>query len=287
MNNIILFITLLIVIVIIFIITSLKKTKKNNNHFLSTPCKKGICYNNLQKCYDPSGYIYVEGSSDDKKIERKTCKCILNLSDKYKLLQLTNIFVPSIMDGTYCDVIYTTYYDYADFTFLKNRIYHLNMPLSKCIRIRSYHFNPNIYFEIKYPGGIKIRALIDKKLNLLEPESINEEYKETMVSIIQKIKQDKINPIFYNTYKRMSFIYKNNPSMRITIDTNIEYFYNRIYNKMDNDILEIKIPNSVSIGEAQEYLKEINNLANTALKYIHFSKFEYYYYQVLMNKRYG
>lgn len=274
--------SLVIIIIFYFIITNITNIKQNNN-FLKTDCKKGICYEDLHKCYSVNGYIYSDTSSD-KKIERKTLKCILDSQDKYRLTNLDNIFVPSMMNGTFCDILYTTYYDYNDFTISKNRFYNLNMPITKCIRIRRYHFQQGIYFEIKYNGGTKIRALIDDNLNLVEPEKLDEEYKDTVVSILNKIKEKKVNPIFENTYKRMSYIYKNEPSIRITIDSNIEFFHNNIYNSMNYDILEFKIPYSVSIDLAYKYLQEINNLAGTNLVYSPFSKFEYYYYTVKMGQ---
>jgi hypothetical protein len=190
------------------------------------------------------------------------------------------------MNDTFCDIVYTTYYDYDDFIVLKNRINNLNMPLTKCIRIRKYHFQPGTYFEVKYKGGTKIRTLIDDDYNLLEPDIIDEEHKEMIVSILDKIKSNKISPIFSNSYKRMSFVYKNNPSLRITIDSNIEFFHNNIYNIMDNDILEFKIPTSTSIYHAIQYIDEINRLSGLSLKYSEFSKFEYYYYKVIMNQTY-
>jgi SPX domain protein involved in polyphosphate accumulation len=273
---------ILIIILLYFIIFNIIYFKKNS-HFLKTNCKNGICYENFDKCYSLNGYIYHDDNSD-KKIERKTLKCILNTEDKYKLLKLENILVPSLMNGTFCDILYTTYYDYSDFTILKNRVYNLNMPLTKCIRIRHYHFQPGKYFEIKYKGGTKIRALIDDNYNLLEEDKLDEEYKDTIQSILDKIKSNKVKPIFKNTYKRMSFIYKNNPEMRITIDSNIEFFHNNIYKLMDNDVFEFKLPYSVSIELAQQYLNEINNLIGTNLKYGPFSKFEYYYYKVILNQ---
>lgn len=42
----------------------------------------------------------------------------------------------------------------------------------------------------------------------------------------------------------------------------------------------------VSLGEAKQYIDEINNLAGVNLKYTQFSKFEYYYYKVIMNQSY-
>lgn len=278
-------ILVLITIVIFYcVITNIRQINQNTS-FLFTSCKKGLCYEELQKCYAINGYTYSDASSD-KKIERKTFKCVLEPEDKYKLLKLENIFVPSMMDGTFCDVLYTTYYDYSDFAVLKNRVYNLNMPLTKCIRIRKYKFQPGIYFEVKYTGGTKIRALIDDEYNLLEPDKLDDEYKETITGILHKIKIQKVKPIFNNTYKRMSFVYKRDPTMRMTIDTNIEFFHNNIYDVMDKDILEIKIPTSVSIDVANQYIDEINELAGTNLKYTHFSKFEYYYYKVIMNQAY-
>jgi hypothetical protein len=82
------------------------------------------------------------------------------------------------------------------------------MPLVKCIRILDYHFQPEIYFGIKYKGGTKVRALIDKDLNLLEKDKLEDEFKDTIVIMLEKMKSKKVNPIFNNTYKRLSFIYK-------------------------------------------------------------------------------
>lgn len=278
-------IVIIIIIIIYYVIINIGHIKQNYK-FLFTTCKKGICYEDLNKCYSVNGYTYSDSSNSNKKIERKTFKCILEPEDKYKLLKLENIFVPSMMNGTFCDVLYTTYYDYSDFTILKNRVYNLNMPLTKCIRIRKYHFQPGTYFEVKYKGGTKIRALIDDEYNLLELDTIQEEYKDIIDSILDKIKLNKVSPIFSNSYKRMSFVYKNDPSLRITIDSNIEFFHNNIYNIMDKDILEFKIPNSLSINVANQYIDEINKLSGINLKYINFSKFEYYYYKVILNQPY-
>jgi hypothetical protein len=279
----ILIIAIIIIVIFYYATTNISHIKQNMN-FLFIKCKKGICYEQLHKCYSVNGNIYSD--TNHNKIERKTLKCILDPTDKHKLLKLENIFVPSLMNDTFCDIVYTTYYDYDDFIVLKNRVNNLNMPLTKCIRIRKYHFQPGTYFEVKYKGGTKIRTLIDDDYNLLEPDIIDEEHKEMIVSILDKIKSNKISPIFSNSYKRMSFVYKNNPSLRITIDSNIEFFHNNIYNIMDNDILEFKIPTSTSIYHAIQYIDEINRLSGLSLKYSEFSKFEYYYYKVIMNQTY-
>ena len=279
----ILIIAIIIIVIFYYATTNISHIKQNMN-FLFIKCKKGICYEQLHKCYSVNGHIYSD--TNHNKIERKTLKCILDPTDKHKLLKLENIFVPSLMNGTFCDIVYTTYYDYDDFTVLKNRVNNLNMPLTKCIRIRKYHFQPGTYFEVKYKGGTKIRTLIDDDYNLLEPDIIDEKHKEMIISILDKIKSNKISPIFSNSYKRMSFVYKNNPSLRITIDSNIEFFHNNIYNIMDNDILEFKIPTNTSIYHAIQYIDEINRLSGLSLKYSEFSKFEYYYYKVIMNQPY-
>lgn len=61
------------------------------------------------------------------------------------------------------------------------------MSSTKCIRIWRYHFQPGIYFEVKYTRGTKIRALIDDDYNLVEPDKLDDEYKETINDILHKI----------------------------------------------------------------------------------------------------
>jgi len=280
----IIFIVIIVVIIIIYLYIINSNQKKILNNFLFTNCKKGKCYNNLKMCTSLNGYVFTESNTNkntDSKIERRTMKCILEPEDKDKLLALSNIFVPSIFNGTYCDIIYTTYYDFVDLMYLKNRMYNLNLPLAKCIRIRSYKFNPNTYFEIKYPGGTKLRALIDKDFNLLKFENIDNDNKQMMTDLLNKIKNKTIVPLFDNIYKRLSFIYKNNPSIRVTIDTNIEFIHNNIYHMFDKDILELKIPNNISIGVSNQYIAEINRLAGVQLTFNEFSKLEYYYNMIV------
>ena len=274
---------LIVFILIILVIFFIYKNKVNFNvisQFLNKSCNNNICYDSLKKCYSSNGYIY-DDSKKDNVIDRKTYKCVINTNEKYTLLKLDSIFVPSIMNGTYCDILYTTYFDYSDFFVLKNRINNLNMPLPKCIRIRKYLFQKGIYFEIKYPGGTKIRTLIDEDYNIVDLNSVESENKDMIISIIDKIKDNKIKPIFNNTYKRLSFIYKRDPTIRITIDCNIEFMNNNLYNIMDSDIIEFKIPKNISIDQCQLMIDEISSLTNIPLKYTSFSKFEYYYYNVI------
>jgi SPX domain protein involved in polyphosphate accumulation len=208
----------------------------------------------------------------------------MGTNNSAELMKIDNIFVPSVFNGTYCDIVYSTYYDYNDFTYLRNRINHMNLPISKCIRIRSYHFNPNKYLEVKYSGGTKIRALINNDYELIEADKIEDEYRDFLFDIMNKIKHKKIQPIFNNIYKRLSFIYKNDPSIRVTMDTNIEFFYKNVYHKMNNDILEIKVPININVATVKQWLQEINKLTNLDLHFTQFSKFEYYYYNVIINR---
>jgi hypothetical protein len=241
-------------------------------------------YNNfLEKCTSINGYTY-DDTIKDNIIERKTYKCVIHNDDKYKLIKLDSIFVPSMIYGTYCDTLYTTYYDYSDFYILKNRINNFNLPLPKCIRIRKYFYQPGIYFEIKYSGGTKIRTLIDENYNIVDLETVEHENKDMIISILNKIKKKKIKQIFNNTYKRLSFIYKRNPSIRITIDSNIEFFCNNLYHLMEMDVVEFKIPKNITFQECQLMINEISSLTNIPLKYTSFSKFEYFYYNYLVNQ---
>lgn len=291
MTNKLIFLIIFILLVIMGFGLTILNQRNKLNAFLTTKCIKGKCYNKgLQQCTSLTGYTYVEKPPDldaavnkniDSKIDRKTLKCVMDNDVKNKLLQLSNIFVPSIFNGTYCDILYTTYYDDTNLSFLKNRMEHMNLPMAKCVRIRRYQFNPNIYFEIKHPGGTKLRALIDNDYNLLEPEIIDPEYKESIIALLEQIKNKQMIPLFENTYKRLSFIYKRNPDIRMTIDTNIEYVHKNIYGKNDKDILEMKLPETINMTEAKEYIREINHLANTNLKFEVFSKFDYYYNMVI------
>lgn len=285
----IIFIIIVLLVIIFYIyqtITQIINQNKNLKNFFTNQCSKGICYNNLKPCTSISAYIYNENNSNNSSsnIERKTYKCVMGTNNSAELMKIDNIFVPSVFNGTYCDIVYSTYYDYNDFTYLRNRINHMNLPISKCIRIRSYHFNPNKYLEVKYSGGTKIRALINNDYELIEADKIEDEYRDFLFDIMNKIKHKKIQPIFNNIYKRLSFIYKNDPSIRVTMDTNIEFFYKNVYHKMNNDILEIKVPININVATVKQWLQEINKLTNLDLHFTQFSKFEYYYYNVIINR---
>ena len=85
MTKIELFIMAIIIIVIFYYLITNIRHIKNNTNFLFKPCKKGICYEKLDKCYSVNGYTYLDSGSSDKKIERKTLKCVLNPRLKIEL----------------------------------------------------------------------------------------------------------------------------------------------------------------------------------------------------------
>lgn len=273
----------LIIVVIYFIVLSIY-SENTTNIFFSSFCKKGICNNSIKKCFSKNAYIYDE-KTPNSKIERTTYKCIINPNDIHKLLMIDHIFVPSMMNDTYCDLLYTTYYDYTDLFLMKNRMYNLNIPVIKCLRIRKYYFQSGTYIEVKYKGGTKLRCQIDDNFNIVEETNMEDEKVIMFNDILTKIKNKKIKPIFDNTYKRLSFIYKNDPNIRITIDTNIEFFQNDKYKKLEYDIIEFKIPSNINMSQVMLYLKEINDISGLSLKYVDFSKFEYYYNYVLVNSK--
>jgi SPX domain protein involved in polyphosphate accumulation len=280
--GILLFIILIFAIIIYFCLylpyLTLYNPLYNSNHNLSNFF--------LQKCTSPYSIKYSDKSQDKNDIiTRKTYKCLLNNKEKEKLLNSDNILIPSELNGTYCDIIYSTYYDFEDLTFLKNRVYNLNMPLSKCVRIRTYYFNPNTYLEVKYPGGTKIRVGIDKKLNILNINSIDDQYKDTIIQILQKIKNKDVLPIFNTIYKRSSFVFISNPSIRITIDTDIEFVTPTFYNKLPANIVEIKTPLSLQYSQANDIIKQINTQLNTNMKFVYFSKFNYLLELIKQNRK--
>lgn len=253
--------------------------------FRTYPTNTSLSNYFFQKCTSPNAIKYSDKNTDKNDIiQRKTYKCLLNDSEKQKLIGSENMLIPSELNGTYCDIVYSTYYDFEDLTFLKNRYYNLNMPLSKCVRIRSYYFNPSIYFEIKYPGGTKIRVGIDKKLNIINTKDIENEYKDTIIHILDKIKKNDILPIFNTIYKRSSFVYVSNPSIRVTVDSDIEFIHPLLYNKLPANILEIKTPISLQYTQATDIIRNINNQLDTNMKFVYFSKFNYFLELVKQNQ---
>jgi len=264
-------IIILIIVCIIFLNINTKtnqNSKTNQNTNFRNPCipfdkNVTICKSNIS--------IY-QANNSYQIIERQTLKSILEPYVKYKLMNLDNVFVPSMMYGTFCNRIYTTYYDFKNGHFNSGLLSFINKLEIKRVRIRHYYFDPNSYFEIKYKNH-KIRVLIDCQHNILEP--IDVEYSELINEIISQIKTGKIPELFYNEYKRFSFIYKNNHSIRMTIDTDIKIKYLEKTHIFPFDILEVKYNINIPKNTILQYFKQIENDTNTKIILSDFSKVDY------------
>ena len=136
--------------------------------------------NYMEKCTAESNYITVATTktiSDVTTIERKTKKLIFNDYNKNNLLKASDFLVPSIVNGTYCDINYSTYY------FIPKNLYDESYRYSDYrnlkIRIRNYHFLPGLFFEVKFTG-VKIRVEIDPNYNILSNYPKEEKYKKLL-----------------------------------------------------------------------------------------------------------
>ena len=149
-----LFIILIILIIFIFFI--------NNNINKNTLPQ-------IKKCISKNDYIEVDINKIKEQkntFERKTTKMVATNDSKYKLLQEPNFFIPSMMNGTYCDINYSTYYIIPE--FMNN----INNNIK--IRVRHYYFSPGLFFEIKIKDkNIKIRTEIDYNYNITNIYNIN------------------------------------------------------------------------------------------------------------------
>jgi hypothetical protein len=257
------------------------RTKQNNKYitkFIDDNCFDKSCHYNA--CFTDSGFDADKSTNLTSVVERTTIKSKMTPTTKYKLMSLDNIFVPSMFNSTYCDLVFSTYYDFPDRYVLFNRINKYNRDLCKAIRIRSYYFNPNTYFELKY-NGVKIRTMINWQMDIINPDEIKPEYKELVLDLLDKIKNKDMKEIFKNKYKRLSFVYKGDPSIRMTIDTNLTYIVNGQENEVNFDILEVKYPNDMDISTIYSFFSEINELANTNIEFKKFSKMEYGYFHFM------
>ena len=251
--------------------------------FLDLSCTKKKCLSSYEPCTSANGFDVNQSGLLNNIIERTTVKSIMTPDDKYKLMNLSSCFTPSMMNGTFCDIVFSSYYDYPDMYHTINKIFKINKDITKAIRIRHYHFEPNTYFELKY-GGVKIRTMIDNNYNILDPDKLETKYKDLVMSLLDKIKSGELKLLFKNTYKRLSFIYKDNSSIRMTIDTDIKFNYNEQELETDFDIFELKYPKDMELYTIEQYLDQINSSANTNLKLDDFSKVEYLYKQAIANR---
>ena len=268
-------IIIIIIIIIIGIIYRISNINNNNNNPYDN-INKCIPYgsDNITACISNNSIIYQNdlSSLSSQIIERKTLKSVLNYPTKYKLMNLDNIFTPSMMYGTFCNKIYTTYYDFKNGHFKSNTISFLKEKQVKRVRIRHYYFDPNSYFEIKYKDH-KIRVLIDCQYNILE--DLEESNKNIINEILYQIKKGEIPVLFYNEYKRFSFIYKQNLSIRMTIDTDIKIKYAENIYTFPFDILEVKYNINIPKETVITYFKDIEREINIPVKLNDFSKVDY------------
>jgi hypothetical protein len=214
-----LFIILIILIILIFFIN------KNTS-------------NKIKKCKSKTVYIEVDINKMKEKqntFERKTTKMVAKNNSKYKLLQEPNFLIPSMMNGTYCDINYSTYYIIPKNINIINDI---NDNIK--IRIRYYYFSPGLFFEIKIKEkNIKIRTEIDYNYNIINKDSVSSDYYPLLERILEMLKKDKLEFLCTTKYKRFSYFYFNDNNIRITLDTDIEYNKKKI---PELNILEIKYP---------------------------------------------
>jgi hypothetical protein len=218
-------------------------------------------------------------------MERETIKSVIRFGERKKLMKLHDIFVPSMMYGTYCNTVYTTYYDFWNCSFPEYIFENLKKMDIKRVRIRHYYFDPNSYFEIKYKNH-KIRVLIDCDLNVLEPENVDAAHKDLVFVMIQKIRAGKLKELFYNTYKRYSFIYKNDTSIRMTIDTDIVVKYRGMSHTFEFDILEVKYDVNTPLDTILSYFDEINRLAGVHIRFQKISKADFTIHNMIIPDRY-
>jgi hypothetical protein len=211
-----LFIILIILIILIFFIN------KNTS-------------NKIKKCTSNTEYIEVDiNKIKDKSstIERKTTKMVAKNNSKYKLLQEPNFFIPSMMNGTYCDINYSSYY------IIPEIMNNINDNIK--IRVRHYYFSPGLFFEIKIKSkNIKIRTEIDYNYNIITNDALVNEYYPLLERLLKMLKKNKLQFLCTTKYKRFSYFYFNDKNIRITLDTDIEYNEQKI---LDLNILEIKYP---------------------------------------------
>jgi hypothetical protein len=225
----------------------------------------------MSQCISNKSIIY-QNELSSLILERKTLKSILKPSTKYKLMNLDDIFTPSMMYGTFCNKIYTIYYDFKNGHFKSNINTFLKEKKVKRVRIRHYYFDPNSYFEIKYKDH-KIRVLIDCQYNVLE--EIEPSYKNIINEMLYQIKEGEIPELFYNEYKRFSFIYKTNQNIRMTIDSDISIKYLGNTHLFPFDILEVKYNIDIPTNTILQYFKEIEKSIDRKIKLEDFSKVDY------------
>jgi len=207
--------------------------------------------NIISKCVADSKHVNVDIKTMKERytvIERKTIKYIVKNNLMNKLIEEPKFMVPSMINGTYCDINYSTYYKVP-----KN----MNKNNEKIkIRVRNYYFFPGLFFEIKKPN-LKIRTEIDHNYNIITIDEKTIEYSSLLNKLLKMLKNNELIVSSKSKYKRYSYYYNNNNNIRITLDTDIEYNDKLIPNI---NILEIKYPISY---KNNNIIQKIKNKCNS------------------------
>ena len=206
----------------------------------------------MRKCTATSQYVNVSDQqmiNNVTVIKRLTKKMILNNQERIQLLQQSDFLVPSITNGTYCDINYSTYYTVPKDIYKEKKIK---------IRIRHYYYFPGLFFEIK-SKNLKIRTEIDHNYQIITKDDEVEKHSSLLNELLQMLRLNQLPILCKTTYKRFSFVYYYDNRIRITLDNEIEY-NNIKYN--DLNLLEVKYPldyeNSDIITEIVNRCKELN-----------------------------
>jgi SPX domain protein involved in polyphosphate accumulation len=126
--------------------------------------------------------------------------------------------------------IYSIYFDTIDLQTFSNKM--AGLQHRRKFRVRSYHpdikSNDPLFLEIKEKNTNRIfkrrvpldlhhiEDLIIKKRNVLQGNSIVEEWRYELI-------KSNLKPCLLNYYKRLAFVSKMYPGLRITIDRDISY----------------------------------------------------------------
>ena len=285
--NVLVLLSFLSLLFLLFILVLLFQPQKQNQDQEPTAASRNACIknqDNVTMCQSENAYISEKEKLLDSKnelLERETIKSVITPQVSAKLMKQHNIFRPSMMYGTFCNNIYTTYYDFTECSYNNNIFEHVNKEDIKRVRIRHYYFDPNSFFEIKYKKH-KIRVQIDCDFNILDQEKLDPNYKQLVVTMLRKIKSGEMKELFYNEYKRFSFIYKNDPSIRMTIDTNIKIKYMNLEQTLDFNILEVKYPVDIPEKRIHQYFDEID----ADIEFTDFSKVDYTIHNMIVPEKY-
>ena len=281
------FLSFLFLLFILILLFQPQKQEQEQEQEQEPTASRNACIknqDNVTMCQSENAYISEKEKLLDSKnelLERETIKSVITPKVSAKLMKQHNIFRPSMMYGTFCNNIYTTYYDFTECSYPNNIFEHVNKEDIKRVRIRHYYFDPNSFFEIKYKKH-KIRVQIDCDFNILDPEKIDSNYKQLVVTMLRKIKSGEMKELFYNEYKRFSFIYKNDPLIRMTIDTEIKIKYMNLEQTLDFNILEVKYPVDISEDIIHEYFSEID----ADIEFTDFSKVDYTIHNMIVPEKY-